>query len=148
MQNQTYFDVNKTDDLQDILIADLQLLALQFNVDINKYFYLLGETGFTYNGRSGGYAHGIVGLGIYSPYFLNEKIRMHLELAGGAAGGAGVDTGEGIVVKPTLGLSYEISNGFSIFTSAGKLIATNGNVNSTNINVGLSFGLSTLSAKK
>ena len=148
LQNQTYFDVNKTDDLKDVLISDLQLLALQFNVDISKYFYLLGETGFAYDGRSGGYAHGIVGLGIYSPYFLNNRLRAHLELAGGAAGGAGVDTGEGIVMKPTLGLSYGISNGFSVFTSVGKLIAPFGNVNSTNINIGLSFGLSTLSAKK
>ena len=34
--------------------------------DINKRFYLAGEASFAYEGESGGYAHGIFGLGIRS----------------------------------------------------------------------------------
>lgn len=143
-QNQTYFKVQKTDSPT----VDLQLLGLQFNVDLSKTFYLIGEAGFAYDGESGGYAHGLAGLGMYSPYFFNQKFRGHLEAVIGAAGGAGVATGEGVVVRPTIGLSYAISNGMSITASAGKMKALSGNLNSTNINIGLSFGLSTLTAKK
>lgn len=143
VQNQTYFNTPKTDDAN----ADLQLLALQFNYDLTKTFYLIGEAGFAYGGKSGGYAHGLAGLGIYSPRFFGQRMRAHLEGMVGAAGGAGVDTDEGIVVRPNLGLSYQVSDGLAIFASAGKMIAPFGGMNVTNVNVGLSFGLATLAAK-
>ena len=143
LQNQTYLDVQKTDSDN----VDLQLIGLRFNYDLNNTFYLIGETGFAYKGESGGYAHGIVGLGISSPAFLDEKLKAHLEFAGGAAGGAGVDTEEGIVIRPTLGLSYQLANNFSLYASGGKMISPSGNLNTTNINVGLSFGLATLRGK-
>ena len=143
LQNQTYLDVQKTDS-DDV---DLQLLGLRFNYDLNNTFYLIGEAGFAYKGESGGYAHGIVGLGISSPTFLNEKLKAHLEFTGGAAGGAGVDTEEGIVIRPTLGFSYQLANNFSLYASGGKMISPSGNLNTTNINVGLSFGLATLRAE-
>jgi len=88
-QNQTYLDILKTDSPN----VDLQLLGKQINYDINNTFYLIGEVGFAYQGKSGGYAHGMAGIGIYSPYFFNDKLRAHLEGMAGAAGGAGVDTG-------------------------------------------------------
>jgi hypothetical protein len=143
-QNQTYLDVLKTDSPN----VDLQLLGMQINYDINNTFYLIGEASFAYDGKSGGYAHGMAGLGIYSPYFLNNKVRAHLELMAGAAGGAGVDTGEGIVARPTIGLSYKLTNAVSLQSSIGKLITPFGNLKATNINIGLSFGFATLSARK
>jgi hypothetical protein len=144
LQNQTYFDVIKTDDTP----VQLELLALQADFLLNHRFYLIGEIGFAYAGRSGGYAQGLVGLGVLSPSFFNNKFRFHLEGVVGAAGGAGVDTGEGIIIKPTIGLSYAYSDALSFTSSAGKMIAPFGNVNSTTINFGLSFGFSILNAKK
>ena len=143
-QNQTYLNVLKTDSPN----VDLQLIALQINYDINKTFYLTGEASFAYEGKSGGYAHGMASVGVYSPYFFNSKVRAHLELMAGAAGGAGVDTGEGIVARPTIGLSYKLTNAVSLQSSIGKLITPFGDLKSTNINIGLSFGLATLSARK
>lgn len=143
IQNQTYLDVLKTDDTP----VDLQLLALQVNYDLNKTFYLIGEVGFAYDGKSGGYAHGMAGIGVYSPYFLHKKMRAHFEGMAGAAGGAGVDTGEGIVIRPSLGLSYQLTNAVSLQSSIGKFITPFGELKATNINIGLSFGLSTLSAR-
>ncbi|CAA0180213.1 conserved hypothetical protein. probable transmembrane protein [Tenacibaculum maritimum] len=142
--NQSYFKVAKTDAPK----TDLQLLAIQLNYDINNTFYVIGEAGFAYKGKSGGYAHGLVGIGLYSPRFLDEKLRVHLEGMIGAAGGAGVDTGEGIVIRPSLGISYHISPSISLFSSIGKMVAPFGNMNTSNINAGLSFELSTLSASK
>lgn len=147
IQNQTYFDVAKTDDKFKAKEIDLQLLALKVNYDLNKWLYIAGEASFAYGGRSGGYAHGLVGAGIYSPRFLNDKARGFIELMAGAGGGAGVDTDEGIIVRPTLGLSYNITKVIAILTSVGKYYSPFGNVNSNNINIGLSFNLSTLSVK-
>ena len=144
IQNQTYLNVLKTDSP----IVDLQMLAMQINYDINQTFYLIGEASFAFGGKSGGYAQGLAGIGIYSPYFLNNKLRAHLEGMVGAAGGAGVDTGEGIVIRPTVGLSYKLTNAVSLQSSIGKLITPFGNLKATNINIGLSFGLATLSARK
>ena len=144
IQNQTYLNVLKTDDLP----VDLQLLGLQVNYDLNATFYLVGEVGFAYDGKSGGYAHGMAGIGMYSPYFIKNKLRAHVETLAGAAGGAGIDTGEGIVFRPSIGLSYTLTNSVSLQSSIGKFITPFGKLKSTNINIGLSFGLATLSAKK
>ena len=155
LQNQTYFNVAKTDDVLangDVVAGatevDLQLLALQIKYDIFKNIYIIGEAGFAYDGRSGGYANGLVGLGAKTNSFLNNKLNIFVDLMAGAGGGAGVDTDEGIVVRPTLGLNYTLTNNFSAFVSGGQFISPFGNVNATNINVGLSFNFATLSAKK
>ncbi|MGG8496541.1 hypothetical protein ACQY1Q_09005 [Tenacibaculum sp. TC6] len=148
MENQSYFDVVKTDDPDGILSVDLQLLALQFNYDLTKNFYLIGEAGFAYGGRSGGYAHGLAGIGFKTNTFFNNRLNAFVDLMGGAAGGAGVDTGEGIVIRPTAGINYTIAPNFSITASGGKLYAPFGNVNSTNINVGFNFSFASLSALK
>lgn len=147
IQNQSYFDVAKTDDTFNAKEIDLQLIGLKVNYDLNKWLYIAGEASFAYDGRSGGYAHGLVGGGIYSPRFLNNKVRGFLELMAGAGGGAGVDTDEGIIVRPILGLNYDVTNAVSIIASGGKYYSPFGNVNSNNINIGLSLNLSTLSVK-
>lgn len=147
IQNQSYFNVAKTDDVYDAKEIDLQLIGLKVNYDLNKWLYIAGEAGFAYDGRSGGYAHGLVGLGAYSPRFFNQKMRGFIEAMAGAGGGAGVDTDEGIIVRPTLGLSYDISNRLSLSASGGRYYSPFGNVNSNNINIGLSFNLATLSIK-
>ena len=147
IQNQTYFDVAKTDDVFDAKKIDLQLIGIKLNYDITKWFYIAGEAGFAYDGRSGGYAHGLIGGGIYSPRFLNTKMRGFAEFMAGAGGGAGVDTDEGIVIRPTLGVSYDVTNSMSLLVSGGKYYSPFGNVKSNNINIGVSFNLSALSIK-
>lgn len=148
IENQSYLDVAKTDDSEGILAVDLQLLSIQYNYDLSKYLYILGEAGFAYKGRSGGYAHGLVGLGLQSRRFFNNKINLFSEIAAGAAGGAGVDTGEGIVIRPSAGINYNINSNFAITASGGKLIAPYGNVNATNINIGCKFSFASLSVFK
>ncbi len=141
LQNQSYFKVQKTDNSS----VNLQLLALQFQIDISKNFYFIGEAGFAYAGKSGGYAQGLAGIGIKSPSFIKKKLHFFLENVAGAGGGAGVDTGEGIVARTTLGINYKITENISFFASGGKIIAIYGGLNVKNINIGFSFGLSSLS---
>lgn len=144
VQNQTYFDVAKFG----IPSSDLQLIGLKVMYDINRRFYLAGEASFAYKGKSGGYAHGVFGLGIRSNKFFNEKISTFLEMSAGVSGGGRVDSGEGILVRPTLGFNYHVNNDLSLHASGGQMWSPFGNVNSTNINIGLAYGLSILNAKK
>ncbi|WP_369047547.1 hypothetical protein [Tenacibaculum sp. UWU-22] len=147
LQNQTYFNVAKTDDIYNASEINLQLIGLKGNYDVTRWLYIAGEASFAYDGRSGGYAHGLIGGGVYSPQFLNNKMRGFIEFMGGAGGGGGVDTSEGILIRSTAGISYSFMNNISAIVSGGKYYTPFGNVNSYNINIGLSFNLSTLSVK-
>lgn len=144
VQNQSYFDVAKTDSPN----VNLQHIALKINYDITKRFYFSGEASFAYDGKSGGYAHGIFGFGVKSNRFFNEKISLFAETAAGVAGGAGVDTGEGFLIRPSLGINYHITNDFSFNISGGQMIAPLGSVNSPNLNIGITYSFSMLNAKK
>ena len=143
-QNQTYFDVAKFG----IPASDLQLIALKINYNLTHRFYLTGEASFAYEGKSGGYAHGLFGLGIKSNVFFNDRFSIFAEANAGVAGGGRVDSGEGILVRPTAGINFHLTKDFSIHASGGKMIAPFGNVNSTNFTIGLSYGVSILNSKK
>ncbi|WP_439129360.1 hypothetical protein [Polaribacter sp.] len=144
VQNQTYYDVA----ILDRADRDLQQLALKLNYDITKKLYVSGEASFAYDGGAGGYAHGIFGLGIKSSKFLNNKISLFAEAAAGVAGGGGVDSGEGILIRPTAGINYHVNEDFNFNISAGQMISPYGNVNSTNLNIGFTYSLSILNLKK
>lgn len=144
VQNQTYFDVA----ILDRPDRDLQQIALKINYDITHRLYVSGEASFAYDGGAGGYAHGIFGLGIKTNRFFDKKISLFAEAAGGVAGGGGVDSGEGILVRPSVGINYHISDDFNINASAGQMWSPYGNVNSTNLNIGITYSLSVLNLKK
>ncbi|MEQ6124195.1 hypothetical protein AAON49_08355 [Pseudotenacibaculum sp. MALMAid0570] len=143
VQNQTYYDVAKFG----IPDSDLQLIAIKINYDVTRRFYFSGEASFAYEGRSGGYAHGLFGLGIKTNRFFNQKLSSFFEVGLGVAGGGRVDAGEGILVRPIVGLNYHLNDDFSLQVSGGQIIAPYGNVNSSNINVGLTYSFSMLNAK-
>ena len=144
VENQTYFNVAKFG----IPNSDLQLIAIRPSYDLTKNIYLMGEASFAYEGESGGYAHGIFIPGIKSNPIKGTNFSAFAELGMGVAGGGRVDSGEGVIVRPVIGINYNASNALSFHISGGKLISPFGNVNSTNVNIGLSYGLSILSTKK
>jgi len=108
----------------------------------------MGEASFAYKGESGGYAHGLFGMGIKSNPFLNDKFSVFAETSAGVAGGGRVDSGEGVLVRPTVGINFHLTEDFSIQASGGQMVSPFGNVNSTNFNIGLSYGVSILNSKK
>ncbi len=144
VQNQTYFDVAVLDRPK----SDLQQIALKINYDLSKRFYLTGEASFAYEGRSGGYAHGLFGLGVRTNRFFKKRVSMFLETSGGVAGGGGVDSGEGVLIRPSVGVNYHFDDNFNFNIALGQMWSPYGNVNSTNINVGFTYGLSFLNLKK
>lgn len=144
VSHQTYYDVAKFG----IPNSDLQLIAIKINYDLTKRFYASGEASFAYEGESGGYAHGMFGLGVKTNRLLNKKVSLFFEAGLGVAGGGRVDSGEGVLIRPLAGINYHINNDFSIDISGAKMISPFGNVNSTNINIGLTYGFSILNSKK
>lgn len=144
VQNQTYLDVAKFG----IPFSDLQLIAVKIIYDINHRFYLAGEASFAYEGESGGYAHGLFGLGIRSNKILNDKFSLFIETSAGVAGGGRVDAGHGVLIRPAIGMNFHLNEDFTLNMSGGQVISPFGNVNSTNINFGLNYNLSILNAKK
>ncbi len=143
VENQTLFNVSR----RVVFDTNIQSIALKPYYDISKRFYLMGEASFAYDGNSGGYAHGVFGVGLKTNTFLNDKVSGFFEFAIGAAGGARVDTEEGIVVRPTIGINYHISDAFTFMISGGQFISPYGSVNSTNLNAGISYNLSFLDAE-
>lgn len=144
-ENQTILKIAKT---TPPVPLNLQMIALKLGYNINKRFYFVGETSFAYEGESGGYAHGVFGLGITSNRIIKERISIFAEALGGVAGGAGVATGPGLMVKGIAGFNFHINDNLSLHTSAGRIRLPLGEVNSTNINIGLNYGLSLFNTKK
>lgn len=144
IENQSFFRVKRFG----ANTVDLQLIAIKPYYDLTDNFYLMGEASFAYEGNSGGYAHGVFGAGLKSNRFLNDRISGVVEFSFGAAGGGRVNTGEGLVVRPTIGVNYHSSDALTFNVSVGQLLSLDGGVSSNNINVGFSYGLSFLHAKK
>lgn len=126
---------------------NLQQLFVQLNFYLSKNMYVSGQTSFANFGNAGAYAEGIVGGGITTSSGFSNRIRLFAQILTGAAGGGGVDTGQGLVVKPGIGASLAFNDKLGIRTSFGQVKSIYGELNSTLINLGLNYRIAMLSAK-
>lgn len=123
---------------------DLHQISLQVNLNLNKNIYVAGQTSFAAFGNAGAYAEGIVGLGIKTNPFLNQKATVFLQGLTGAAGGGDISTDQGLIIKPSAGLNYQLTENLSLRTAAGFVKATGGKLNSTLFDVGINYHISLL----
>ena len=126
---------------------NLHQISLQINLNINNNFYAAGQTSFANFGNAGAYAEGVVGLGLKTNPLLNNKITIFGQILGGAAGGGGISTGKGLIVKPSVGFSYKLSNTLSFRTATGFVQAKGRNLSSSLLNFGIKYHLSFLKMK-
>ena len=138
----------KRDKLNGVLIPteNLHQLGLQLNLFVTKNTYLAGHTSFANFGNAGAYAEGIVGFGYLTNPILNNKVQVFTQILAGAAGGGMISTGQGLIIKPSIGFNYKLNNKLSFKSSFGKVKASGGSLNSTSINFGLSYRISFLTA--
>ncbi|MGJ8743080.1 hypothetical protein [Polaribacter sp.] len=129
-------DTNPTENLHQI--------SLQINLDIAKNFYLAGQTSFANFGNAGAYAEGIVGLGVKTNPIFNQTTTFFTQVLGGAAGGGNISTGEGLIIKPSLGAEYKLINGLSLRTALGYVKADGGELSSLFVNLGIKYNFSFL----
>ncbi|PQJ81310.1 hypothetical protein [Polaribacter glomeratus] len=123
---------------------DMQQISVQVNLDLNKNLYVAGQTSFANFGNAGAYAEGIVGFGAKTNPFLNNKTTFFTQVLAGAAGGGDISTGQGFIVKPSAGFSYQLNDALSLRTAAGYVKAKGGDLSSTFINLGITYHLSFL----
>jgi len=123
---------------------DMHQIALQINFDLTKNIFVAGQTAFASFGNAGAYAEGIVGLGVRTNPFLNEKVTLFGQVLAGAAGGGDISTGEGLIFKPAVGFNYKLNNNLSFRTSGGYVKAKGGDLSSVMLNFGLKYHLSFL----
>ncbi len=126
---------------------NMHQISLQINFFFNKYIYGAGQTSFANFGDAGAYAEGIVGLGIQSNTFFNNTTSIFAQLLGGAAGGGGISTGQGLIIKPSMGLNYKLTDKLNVQGGLGYVKARGGKLSSTYLNFGVSYNFSFLSVK-
>jgi hypothetical protein len=125
---------------------NLHQIGLQLNLFLSKSIYIAGHTSFANFGNAGAYAEGIVGIGYQTKPLLNKKINLFTQILGGAAGGGDISTGQGLIIKPSLGINFLLTEKLKLKTSIGKVKARGGSLNSTSFSFGLNYNLSVLTA--
>ncbi len=126
---------------------DMHQISLQINFFLNKYLYGAGQTSFANFGDAGAYAEGIVGLGVQSNNFFNDRVSVFAQILGGAAGGGGISTGQGLIVKPSAGINVNVTNNLSLKGGIGYVKARGGQLSTVFANFGISYDISYLIAK-
>ena len=126
---------------------NLHQISVQVNLDLNKNIFVAGQTSFANFGNAGAYAEGLVGLGLKTASLFNNSTIFFTQFLGGAAGGGNISTGEGLIIKPSLGLDYKLSNTLNLRTSAGYVKAKGGELSSPFINFGVKYNIAFLKLK-
>ncbi|MEN8125737.1 MAG: hypothetical protein ABFR32_11480 [Bacteroidota bacterium] len=125
---------------------NLQQILLQLNYYLNKNIYVSGQTSFANFGNAGAYAEGIVGGGFSTSTQFSNRIQLFAQILIGAAGGGFVDTGEGLIIKPSAGATFLFNDKLGLRASVGQVKAIDGELNSTFFNIGLNYRLAMLKA--
>jgi len=143
MKQDLYLNANR--DLKPT--KNLHQISLQINVDLNKTIYISGQTSFANFGDAGAYAEGLIGAGLKTLPFFNNTTTLFSQFLAGAAGGGDVSTGQGLIIKPSLGFDYKLNNTLSLRASGGYVKAIEGLLSSPMINLGLKYNISILKLK-
>jgi len=123
---------------------NVDLTGLQTDVFINKNIYLTGQALGAYDGGAGGYASGLIGVGMIKPLWKNSRVFMNAEALVGAAGGGGLAVGDGLVGQLMFGLGYQTSRSTSLIMSVGKIKSKGGNFEADVVNLNFGFRFTTL----
>ncbi|MCL7763145.1 hypothetical protein MPF19_06915 [Polaribacter sp. Z014] len=138
-----YFNAKRMEDVTE----HMHQISLQVNLDLNKNIFVAGQTSFANFGNAGAYAEGLVGLGLKTNPMLNNSTSFFTQVLGGAAGGGNISTGQGLIIKPSLGFNYELSKTLNLRAASGYVKAKGGELSSPFINLGLKYNISFLKLK-
>ena len=123
----------------------MHLICVKFDKLLNNYIFLTGQAHSAYSGNYvGGYAAGLVGVGIQSKAILNDKLKANAEILIGAGGGGHLAIGQGAIAQSVFGLTYNFNNYFGVRLSTGELFALKDDLNNDIIDLGLVINFATL----
>ena len=137
--HQTYLKPTKTSRLN---AEKINLVSVKLDSYVKSNVYLSGQMAFAYSGHVAGYFAGLLGVGINQPIKQDASLSVVGELLVGAAGGAGLDLGQGFIVAPNVGLTYQVNDYASMYGLAGKTLSTKGKFSSWTVEAGLKYQFS------
>lgn len=100
--------------------AALRMADLRVGLPLGPHLYLAGEAAFGTSGRAGGYAEGLLGLGLETSPIPVSGTALFGELSLGAAGGGGVDTRGGAFIQPAVGLRQPMGPRMDLVLRVGR----------------------------
>lgn len=146
ISNRTYFlDSDKKDKNNKFYLPNFQLLGFEFSKKINKKWQASGTTFWAYQGDYGAYAEGLFGLS-YAPFIFNKN-KFFLQILVGAAGGGGIDVGEGLLFQYGLGYERTINSFSSFFIRGFKMRPLSGNFTPYSLELGFQFSINQIFKK-
>jgi len=106
--NQVYRHPKRT---HNIANDNVHLICVKFDKLLNNYIFLTGQAHSAYSGNYvGGYAAGLVGIGIQSKAILNDQLKVNAEMLIGAGGGGHLAIGQGTIAQSVVGLTYNFNH--------------------------------------
>lgn len=144
IKHDVYFDAKRIENPTE----DMHQISLQLNVNLNKNIFIAGQTSFANFGDAGAYAEGLIGGGLNTNSFFNNSTTMFTQVLAGAAGGGNISTGQGLILKPSIGIDSKILDKLNIRLAGGYVKALGGRLNSPFLNIGIRYNVSFLTLKK
>ena len=115
----------------------LDNLTFKFNRFVSDAVYLTGQVHSAYAGGAGGFSVGLIGVGVQHRF--GDRVLVGAELLAGAAGGGGVDTGNGAIVQPMVYVGVDLSPSLSLRLGTGRVISGGGGLDSNVLDLTLAF---------
>ncbi len=128
-----FFDAARKDGSE----RDMQSVSFKYSRFMGDTLYLSGQVQSAYQGGAGGFTVGLFGVGAL--WRSGEGLLAGAEFLAGAAGGGGVDTGSGAVVKPMAFVGWELTKATSLRLGAGWIKAPNGELSSPALDLSVVF---------
>jgi hypothetical protein len=97
----------------------LQSVVLKVHRFVSPHVYLSGQVHSGYGGGAGGYTSGLFGVGTQWPLF--GRFHVGADALIGAAGGGGVETHGGAIVKPNVYVGADLGPSTSVRLGAGRI---------------------------
>ncbi len=128
-----FFDAARKDGSE----RDLQSLSFKYSRFVGPHLYLSGQVQSAYQGGAGGFTVGLFGVG--GLWRSGQGLLAGAEFLAGAAGGGGVDTGSGAVLKPMAYVGWELTPATSLRLGGGWIKAPNGALSSPVLDLAVVF---------
>lgn len=145
VESQRYFPIGnnwrKTGGSTD---TEIDSFGLAIETNLSPRIFVSGQTQGAYRGDAGGYATGLVGMGVRSADIFSYPINARAQLMIGAAGGGGLDVGGGLLTQTIIGLEFQPGKTWGLLVSGGRAEAPNGNFKANVASVALTYRFSTL----
>jgi hypothetical protein len=114
----------------------LQSVSFKYSRFIGETMYVTGQVQSAYQGNAGAFSVGLFGVGAQ---WRQDGWLAGAELLAGAAGGGGVDTGGGAIVKPMGYVGLALTPATSLRLGGGWVKAVNGELSSPVLDLSVTY---------